>query len=516
MRGPPGATDSPQAHLNLGVALQEQGDLKAALAAYQRALEIDPKLPGVHWNLGLAHEQLGDAEAPRSFMRRCRRIRPIPTMRLSASAICDYSGPTMPGASRRSKCLAKRPNWPEARLNLGIAHWRSGDKDAAQACFQELTASGADSKEALRGLAALSLENRRYDKAFEIYRQLLDAGERSPELLYNAGLICQRRGEPENAAVLYKEALKADPQFGEALLNLGHALMSLGNEFEARSCWRKAVIAKPELAQRYFEPAGIVGQASRPVQGERGSPKSGPTRPAQAECLPHRRLGQAGRPVLLDHSYAQARAIRATNVHPLSCLFKIHSLGGRNIKKHLRVAVGQGKPGTLDLHHNPVSRTKDVANIRHCEGDLRLLAGDERLGFVEAIPEFAAKWLAANHLLVTAHAHLGRIRIGIGIVVGINVDQLDHEIRIRAARGNFKHRLNRACDGHVLFERAGLINEHVGAPGGEALVMSHVIARHSRADFRGDGHGLRGIADILVVSGSIAARGGEGQSSARA
>jgi len=67
---------------------------------------------------------------------------------------------------------------------------------------------GADSKEALRGLAALSLDNQDYDKAFEIYRQLLDAGERSPELLYNAGLICQKRGEPEDAAVLYKEAIK--------------------------------------------------------------------------------------------------------------------------------------------------------------------------------------------------------------------------------------------------------------------------------------------------------------------
>ena len=35
------------------------------------------------------------------------------------------------------------------------------------------------------------------------------------------------------------------------------------------------------------ESGDAVGQASRPVQGERCSPKSGPTRPAQAECLPH-------------------------------------------------------------------------------------------------------------------------------------------------------------------------------------------------------------------------------------
>lgn len=248
--------DSPQAHLNLGVALQEQGDLKAARTAYEQALQIDPNLAGVHWNLGLVHEQLGSFETAEKLYIQVPTSSPdaddaafrIGHLRLQRA---DY-----PGAIQAFEtCLQKRPIWPEAHLNLGIAHWRDGNKEAARTCFQELTASGCDSKEALRGLAALSLEHQEYDKAFEIYRQLLDAGERSPELLYNAGLICQRRGQPEDAAVLYREALKGDPQFGEALLNLGHALMSLGNEFEARSCWRKAVIAKPELAQRYFEPA---------------------------------------------------------------------------------------------------------------------------------------------------------------------------------------------------------------------------------------------------------------------
>jgi tetratricopeptide (TPR) repeat protein len=253
--------ESPQAHLNLGVALQEQGDLKGARTAYERALEIDPKLAGVHWNLGLVHEQMGDSEAAEKLYAQVPANSPdsddaafrIGHLRLERA---DYAG----SIKVLEACLEKRPNWPEARLNLGIAHWRAGDKEAARVCFQELTASGADSKEALRGLAALALEHEEYDKAFAIYRQLLDSGERTPELLYNAGLICQRRGETEDAAVLYKEALKADPQFGEALLNLGHALMSLGNEFEARSCWRKAVIAKPELAQQYFEPA--AAQAS--------------------------------------------------------------------------------------------------------------------------------------------------------------------------------------------------------------------------------------------------------------
>jgi tetratricopeptide (TPR) repeat protein len=111
-----------------------------------------------------------------------------------------------------------------------------------------------DSADAVRGLAALSLESQDFDQAYELHRRLIEMGEHSAELFYNAGLICQKRGEMSDAIVYYQQALKENPQFPEALLNLGHALMQSGQEDEARSCWRKAIREKPELAQNYFEP----------------------------------------------------------------------------------------------------------------------------------------------------------------------------------------------------------------------------------------------------------------------
>ena len=112
----------------------------------------------------------------------------------------------------------------------------------------------ADSTDAVRGLAALALEQEDYGEAFELHRRLIDLGEHSPELYYNAALICQKRGQNEEAAKFYQQALEEQPKFAEALLNLGHALMALGQEDEARSCWRRAIREKPELAQAYFEP----------------------------------------------------------------------------------------------------------------------------------------------------------------------------------------------------------------------------------------------------------------------
>ena len=46
--------------------------------------------------------------------------------------------------------------------------------------------------------------------------------------------------------------------------------------------------------------------------------------------------------------------------------------------------------------------------------------------------------------------------------------------------------------------RGALVDEHVGTRGHETLVLHHPPAAFARRDLRGVGHGLRGIADVLV------------------
>ena len=56
------------------------------------------------------------------------------------------------------------------------------------------------SLDALRGLAALSLERSDIDQALEYHARLVDLGERTPELLYNTGLLYQKSGQLDEAA----------------------------------------------------------------------------------------------------------------------------------------------------------------------------------------------------------------------------------------------------------------------------------------------------------------------------
>ena len=111
----------------------------------------------------------------------------------------------------------------------------------------------ADSPDAMRGLAALALEDQDYAEAYNLHCRLIQQGEHGPELYYNAGLLCQKLDRTEEAVKFYQQALGEDPRRLEALLNLGHAWMALGNEEEARASWRRAIREKPELADAYIE-----------------------------------------------------------------------------------------------------------------------------------------------------------------------------------------------------------------------------------------------------------------------
>jgi tetratricopeptide (TPR) repeat protein len=77
--------------------------------------------------------------------------------------------------------------------------------------FEETLMMKPDSSDAVRGLAALALDQQDYEAAYKLHRRLIDMGERCPELLYNAGLICHKRGQMEEAVQFYQQALGEDP-----------------------------------------------------------------------------------------------------------------------------------------------------------------------------------------------------------------------------------------------------------------------------------------------------------------
>ena len=63
--------DDPVPHHNLGRLYQDNGDMAAAIAAYQKALSLDPTMVETWGNLGTAFTQVGDDELGHQCNQRC-------------------------------------------------------------------------------------------------------------------------------------------------------------------------------------------------------------------------------------------------------------------------------------------------------------------------------------------------------------------------------------------------------------------------------------------------------------
>ncbi len=84
----------PEAHNNLGVGLERQSNLNAAIASYKQAIQLKPNFPDAYYNLGNALKEQGDLNA----------------------AITSYK-----------KALSLKTNYPEAHTNLSMAEILIGD-----------------------------------------------------------------------------------------------------------------------------------------------------------------------------------------------------------------------------------------------------------------------------------------------------------------------------------------------------------------------------------------------------
>jgi eukaryotic-like serine/threonine-protein kinase len=64
------------AYYNLGFALRDQGDLEGAIAAFRRALAIKPRFARAHYNLGRALHQKGDLHEALASYQEAVRLQP--------------------------------------------------------------------------------------------------------------------------------------------------------------------------------------------------------------------------------------------------------------------------------------------------------------------------------------------------------------------------------------------------------------------------------------------------------
>ncbi|MUL37084.1 tetratricopeptide repeat protein [Gloeocapsopsis dulcis] len=126
-----------EVHNNQGVELAEQGRLAEAIAAFNRAIEINPEYENAHNNLGLAlGNQNKFTEAIAAF-NRAIEINPRNFETYNNLGIALGSqGKFAEAIAAFNRAIQINPNDPVSRQNLGVAFWSQGNVSQAVASLQ--------------------------------------------------------------------------------------------------------------------------------------------------------------------------------------------------------------------------------------------------------------------------------------------------------------------------------------------------------------------------------------------
>jgi len=196
-------------HCNLGLALLAQNRIQEAVAAYRRALMLQPNYFEAHNNLGIALQAQGNLdEAVASFER----------------------------------AIAHKPDYAEAHSNLGHALKKQRKFEEAVTSCKRAVALKPDFAEAHGNLGLVRLAQHKFEEAVASYTQAVALKPDYPEAHCNLGNALSSQGKLEEAIISFGRAVALKPNDvgtnSNLLLTLNYRVTSSPDEiYAAHRSW---------------------------------------------------------------------------------------------------------------------------------------------------------------------------------------------------------------------------------------------------------------------------------------
>ena len=231
--------------LNLGTALRAAGQLAAALAANDRAIELAPQHPGAWFNranLLLQLEREGEARA--AFMQTLA-LQPAHSAAAFNLGLMLLSAEPEAAAGYLRQAIAQGPPSAVAQARLGAALRQTGDlTGAAEALTQAVALDPAD-VEGLALLAAVKGEQEAWGEAVTHYRAALELAPERADIASNLAWTLGESGALEEALAMARRAVAGDPALPAAHYHLGLIEQRRGDLAAAVAAMRATIALAP-------------------------------------------------------------------------------------------------------------------------------------------------------------------------------------------------------------------------------------------------------------------------------
>jgi Flp pilus assembly protein TadD len=207
------------AHYHLGVALWQANDREHALPELKTAAKLGPNVYDYWLRLGAAYSQTGDLAGAVDADAHALELAPSnDALRNDYAYLLIETRQPEQGILEARKVLAHNPADAPALMNIGYAHLKKGEFDAAE----------------------------------DAYRQAVAVSPNSPVAHYDLGIALKMRDQLEAAQNEFKQAMRLDPSMPEAPYSLGVADWQLGNFAGMADEMRAAIALRPGYAEAHY------------------------------------------------------------------------------------------------------------------------------------------------------------------------------------------------------------------------------------------------------------------------
>ena len=196
-----------------------EGDLLKAIAAYERAIEMDP---GV--------------------------VEPY----IALARLLALKGRTNESIRRAEQAIERAPTNARAWAVLGMTYDWHGEVDRAIGACQHAIELESGCALAYAYLAEAYIDAGEWGKANESIRTALDLDDRSVDVLRNYGYVMEVQGNYWEAVNGYRRALGIHPRLAHIHIAIGKNLWQLGTYEAAMESFQKAAEVDPSSAEAHY------------------------------------------------------------------------------------------------------------------------------------------------------------------------------------------------------------------------------------------------------------------------
>lgn len=216
--------DYPQALINSGIILMDQGKFTEAVALFRRVLDSNPTDIAALTNLGTAQHRQGKLDEALVSFRLVLELDPQDIYGLNNLAlVLKDQGKFNEAEPLFIKAIGIHPT-AEAYNGLGLVYRKQAKDDAAIKSFQKAIDINPTQFDSWKNIAVLHTEKKEFTDAIRAYENIIRQRPDDIESLNKLGLLHQKCDKLEEAVAFFQKALEIKPDFIEARASYAETL----------------------------------------------------------------------------------------------------------------------------------------------------------------------------------------------------------------------------------------------------------------------------------------------------